>query len=200
MNCSDIDQKLQEKLASIPAPIPDGYERRMMSFITRLEQDQAATSARIQNRPEQKPGKLAWFASGFASAAILCLLVGSWLIWNNSSSSSVSVGSIYLAPMKTRNISLVFRVPGDMEKATLRIDLPGDVELKGYPGKRTITWKTSLKHGTNKLVLPLMATGSRGGELKASVTWKGKTKVFWLGLSVIQQSTLNYTIRPNHAG
>ena len=54
-------------------------------------------------------------------------------------------------------------------KLPYRLFLPDGIEIDGFAGQRVITWRTSLKAGSNILPLTLIATSPLGGELLATL-------------------------------
>lgn len=125
------------------------------------------------------------FAAGFATAAVASLVI--WFV------SSVFIADSYVeqpqmitvAMNQAQTVSLIFDSPGDIQLAELKIDLPDNMELDGYPGRRELTWQTSLKKGQNILELPVMAIGVGQGELLAQLNYDGTVKILRVVLKTI---------------
>jgi len=125
------------------------------------------------------------FAAGFATAAVASLVI--WFV------SSVFIADSYVeqpqmiavAMNQAQTVSLIFDSPGDIQLAELKIDLPDNMELDGYPGRRELTWQTSLKKGQNILDLPVMAIGVGQGELLAELNYDGTVKILRVVLKTI---------------
>lgn len=161
-------QSLQRQLQSMPYPPPyAGFAERVINAVT------APAQAR-----RQRYG----FAVGFASAIAATLVV--WLVVASQYTAQTPAGdgviNIELAAEETKKIDLVFNSPLGIESATLRLELSDNIELAGYPAKRQLEWQTSLHKGTNRLTLPLIARGNKGGQIMASIASGGKKKIFYL--------------------
>ena len=123
--------------------------------------------------------------SSDATAAIASLVI--WFV------SSVFVTDTYVeqpqmiavAMNQAQTVSLIFDSHTDIQLAKLRIDLPDNMELDGYPGRRELTWQTSLKKGQNILDLPIMAIGVGQGELLAQLNYDGTVKILRVVLKTI---------------
>ncbi len=172
--CSNIFSQAEDVLSHLRMmpvpPIREGYEQRMLKF--------------LDKKQSQKSKQRNWFMAGFGSA-----LAATLAIWLNLSPVSMltpnieKISTVNLTVRQTQKINLVFNLANDLHDATLTLDLPEKIEISGYPGKRQLKWKTSLKKGTNRLVLPLIATKKQNGYLTASLTKEGKTKLFRIHLS-----------------
>jgi hypothetical protein len=62
------------------------------------------------------------------------------------------------------------------------------VAIVGYPGRRSLEWQTNLEAGKNILRLPVVATGTIGGEMKnsqlvAHVKHGNKVKTYRINLN-----------------
>lgn len=162
-------KQLQSRLASMPYPAPSG------EFVTRVLQTIAA--------PQKKPYLQRYgFAAGFITAAVAS--VGLWLALIShpgvDNTPGVDLYSVELVAEQTQQVSLVFNSPVDIDNAALKLELPSNIELAGHSTKRQLEWQTSLRKGTNRLILPLIAHGKTNGPLQASITSGGKTKTFYL--------------------
>ncbi len=149
-------KQLQNRLANMPVPIP------REEFVTQVLQIVAV--------PQRAPLLQRYgFAAGFVTA--VAASVGLWLALmphpGVDSPQVVAINSVELVAEQTQQVSLVFNSPVDIDNAALQLELPGNVELVGHTAKRQLKWQTSLRKGTNRLTLSLIAHG-------------GKTKTFYL--------------------
>jgi len=93
-------------------------------------------------------------------------------------------------PQQTLSLHQVTRVALAMDSseelkgATITLQLPDNVELKGFPGQHMISWKTDIDRGTNLLALPVMAVAERKGFLVARLEHGNKSKEFKVELNV----------------
>lgn len=131
------------------------------------------------------------FAAGFGSAVAAVLVV--WFGVNTFHHGAVKNGAIptvSLALAQPEMVRIVFTAPRDFPDATLTIVLPSHTELKGYPGKQEVVWRSSLYKGRNMLTLPLEADQKPGGNLIAKIHYGTDTKTFRLRLKTqpLQQS------------
>lgn len=118
------------------------------------------------------------FAAGFGSAAAIALLI--WAVAGQVHGPATPDGSatVQLAVAEQRQVNLVFEVPVDIQGAELAMELPAHVELAGFPGKKSLSWRTDLAQGRNVLTLPLIGHASTDGELIARITYGGTEKQF----------------------
>jgi hypothetical protein len=72
----------------------------------------------------------------------------------------------------------------ELKGATITLRLPDNVELKGYPGQRMISWKTDIDRGTNMLALPVKGVSEKNGLLVARLEYGNKSKEYKVELSV----------------
>lgn len=131
------------------------------------------------------------FAAGFGSAVAAVLVV--WLgvaVFQHGVARNGAIPTITLALAQPQMVRIVFTAPRDFPDATLTILLPSHTELKGYPGRQEVVWRSSLYKGRNLLTLPLVADQAPGGNLIAKIHYGTETKTFRLQLKTrpLQQS------------
>ncbi len=165
-------QQLQRRLVELPyPPASKDFESRVLHKLP----------ARVRQPRIQRYG----FVAGFSTA--LAASLGLWLVlmppsgMNNSGIKGVI--NLELVAEQTQPVNLVFNSPVDIENATLRLELPANIELAGYRTKQQLEWQTSLRKGSNRLVLPLIAHGKTDRPLLASITSKGKTRTFMVNVT-----------------
>jgi len=154
------------------APPRAGYERRVLGSL----QQQAASPARRHRLP-------LWFATGFATAMLAVFTV--WFMFVTpgvQQDQHVAAITLHVVPQQVRKVDLVFTSPNLIQQATMRIELPADVELEGYAARRVLEWQADIVQGKNRLSLPLIAKGKSGGVLNASISHKGKKRTFQINI------------------
>jgi len=168
------------RLRNIPAPEPRrGYEDRMLRFL-----DKHKSNGQRHHHY--------WFVSGFTTAAVA--IISLWLVLSTDimlPTNPQSTVTIQLAPHQEHKINLVFNSPVAIKQASLRLQLPPNLEISGYKNRRQLEWAADLKAGANRLALPLIATGTMNGTIQASITHGGKTRTFEITVQTIPHSTDN---------
>lgn len=124
---------------------------------------------------------IAGFGSAIAAAVVLFVLSG---ILMKPAVEPVALPQISLTLYEAKKVNLVFDVPEAVADATFSMQLPGHVEIAGYPGHHNIEWQASLNAGKNLLSLPVVAQQSHDGELVATIRYGKQKKVFRLNLKV----------------
>jgi hypothetical protein len=162
-----MSQEIRHALRTLPVPAPSAdFTTRILSHV---------------HQQRKKPGRLA--------ARLITALAASFVIWIGVSiykpdQRPAGIDTIVMGISETRNVRLVFNAPEGFQKVTLQLELIGNIELKGFVGKRDIEWQTSLKKGANTLVLPITATGYGQAEVLARMKHQGKTRTFRIPLKV----------------
>ncbi len=91
---------------------------------------------------------------------------------------------IFIALNQQQDIKLAFYSNESLKGARITIQLPENVALVGYPGRRTLSWTTDLKKGENLLRLPVVATQIARGDLVANIEFQDRVKTLTIGLAV----------------
>ncbi|MGD2118454.1 MAG: zf-HC2 domain-containing protein [Chromatiales bacterium] len=166
-------QGLLADLKNLPiAPPSADFEQRMFAKVRKRYKQDAAHSHGFR------------FAAGFATATVAGLAI--WLAVGTQTPDDVLRGQtpmISVALHDAEPVRLMFDSESDIQNADLRIDLPDNVALAGYPGRRELSWHTSLKKGPNVLNLPIMAIDTGQGELSAQLSYHDKVKTYRLLLN-----------------
>jgi hypothetical protein len=92
------------------------------------------------------------------------------------SESSAAMPELSIALNEQRDIKLAFYSGQELKGARITIQVPDNVALVGYPGRRELSWETNLAKGDNTLRLPVLATQVARGELIANIQYGGQTK------------------------
>ncbi|WP_166266988.1 anti-sigma factor family protein [Marinobacter caseinilyticus] len=164
---------------AIPEPSPD-FEFRVL---------QAATMS------QGAVGRRAWAfpAMGAAVAAILALgvYIGLHLGPNSNLETVPEIAATSAQPgtddahveSGLQTVKLAFNSRQAMDGVTLTLELPANVELAPFPGRRNVSWKVNLKQGDNVLALPLNVLFPGSGTLVAHLDDGSKRKTFRTAIS-----------------
>lgn len=174
-SCSQCHQEferarnIQQALFDLPVPKPGSdFSWRVFAFLHN-HKSRGQTSRHSH-----------WLAAaGGAVAATFAL----WLFFSPASyqsTPSVETVQIRIEPNRVQTVSMVFNSSTSIDDATLRIELPDNLQLAGAPQRRVIEWKTKLKKGSNRLALPLIVTDTRNSRLTTRITHGQKNKVFYV--------------------
>ncbi|MDR9437728.1 MAG: hypothetical protein RI563_12675 [Thiohalophilus sp.] len=148
-------QELQQALRDLPvAPPSSDFARRVMRHATRSRN----TAAR------------GWLKGSIAAGALITALFAGYLAGNLSGTGEHNGAiTVTLAPQQTRTVQLAFNSKQALENVRLTLQLPEQIEIDGYPGRRELSWQTNLAQGSNRLQLPLILRDRnwQGGELIA---------------------------------
>jgi hypothetical protein len=145
----------------------------------------ARTSARRQRNR--------WLATGFGgaiAAGIVAWLVGG-VVLSTPDPVVPEMPGVTIALESPHEVNFVFASARPLERATLTIELPEGIELAGFPGKRAITWETSLDAGKNRLPLTLIATRATDGIVVARLEHDARSKTFRLRVNTAQSDQGN---------
>jgi hypothetical protein len=162
------DAVLTELLENHPLepPSPGFYDRALAAA--------AATSAGRQ--------RWRWLATGFGSAVaagLLAWLAGSVLL-DTPGTTTPEIPGVAIALEAAHEVNFVFSSARPLAGATLTIDLPDGLELRGFPGEQSVSWETSLAAGKNHLPLTLIATKPVTGIVVARLEHANRSKSFQL--------------------
>ena len=146
--------------------------------------DRVLHNAALRNRAWPAPRALI----GLALAASLMAGIGVGLaLAPLHAGRNAAVQSVAMNVEQPRSVQLAFESVHELRGVTLRLNLPPDVEVVGYPGQRQLVWRTDLKPGRNRLMLPLIAHAGPGGNLVAQMTQGARSKAFTVRIDVQQR-------------
>lgn len=121
-----------------------------------------------------RPERRGWLV-GVAVAASLALGVALGVFFATEPARS-PISTVALELERPRTVQVLVRSPRELRAATVALTLPENVELVGYPGRRTLAWRADLREGANLLRLPLVAHGTPRGDLVAQLSQGGASK------------------------
>jgi len=156
----------RERLVPVP-PVREGALARALVAATR----QAPSR-------ERRP-RTFWHGAvaGAALAAGIAIAVVSFTPALRPAATSATP-QITLAVAERRNVNISLEAPEPFADAEIHVLLSGAIELSGFEGQQELRWRTSLERGTNQLTLPLVATGSGGGQVLVEVVHHDKRRAF----------------------
>lgn len=220
MNCTDINRHLDDWLdeqlsehekSAFERHVADCTDctarlentRSLLSGLRKLSvpQPSANFEKRVfaEVRRQNKKTHRYKFTAGFATAATagLALWFASTLLVPQSLLESPQMISV--AMNETQTVRLVFESQNDIEQVAFSVGLPTNTELDGYPGRRELAWKASLKKGENVLALPVMAIDQGQGELIAQLSYGDKVKTFRVVLKTSMDGAMQYQLEEDRS-
>ena len=174
---NDRDRELLGLLADYPAPNPDP------GFFDRAVIRAVHAGARQRRRRAVLTG----FGSLAAAAAAAWIAIGLFAGDPRFPAPGAAIPGVTIALEEPHTVNLVFASERKLDTAMLTVTLPPGIELDGFPGRREITWETSLDAGRNRLPLTLVAISPDGGELQARLEHDGRQRTFRLLVGVNRQ-------------
>lgn len=209
MKCDQIIERLEDHVDRLlPLPEADAVERHVVLCENCRRALEAERDFRALLRAQPVTGPSAGFARraltaarqteaaphrrgfvfGFSSAAALALvawfLVAPMLSTVTPDTPAPAIPEVRMTLHEVKSVHLVFSVAGEIPDTTMSLELPEHFELRGYPGRRTLTWQTALKSGANSLTLPLFAQQAASGDLRVQISYGEKRHIFHVRLNV----------------
>jgi len=96
--------------------------------------------------------------------------------------SDPDTAQFYIAQNESRQMDIAIETDQALLGATIRILVAGSVEVDGFGNQREITWVDDLYAGTNRISLPLVATGSEGGTVVVLLSHPKSEQIFIVNL------------------
>jgi hypothetical protein len=127
-----------------------------------------------------------WSFIGGAIAASLVIAITSFVL-PLARQQGPELESQTLALHQVTRVALALDSREELMGATITLRLPDNVELKGFPGQRMISWKTNIDRGTNLLALPVKGIIAKNGLLVARLEYGNKSKEYKVELTVQNQ-------------
>ncbi len=132
------------------------------------------------------------FVTGFGSALVaglaLWVVVGFFPVQQVVSpekTGPLQTVSITLDALnKTQDVALVFNAGRAVLGARVSIELPDNITIAGYPGRKRLEWNTDLAKGSNLLRLPVIASQVDIGQLIAHIEHENKVTTLRIQLDV----------------
>lgn len=96
--------------------------------------------------------------------------------------------TIDLSLEKQRVVNVIFDSPNSYAEVKFNVSLPDNVELAGFPDKKTVSWHGSLEKGSNLLPLKVLGKSVHRGTLVTEIEYLGKKKTFRIDLSITEET------------
>jgi len=177
--CGDCRQQLQQAKVLI-----DGLKRVQVPAMRSGFAQKAVSHAASQVKQRRhRNGFVAGFSSALVAGFALLVVITGILPGGQNIDPNV-MPEVAISIVAPQTVNLAFDVDYAMDDATLSIDLPGNIEVVGFPGESRLSWRTSLTQGRNILPLPLIGTGSAGGGIVATLEQGGKKKTLYIRVRV----------------
>jgi hypothetical protein len=112
------------------------------------------------------------------------LSVGLFFGWTVSQVPTDRVPEFFVSLEEPRQMSLAFETDRVLDGARITILLSGSVEIDGYGPRRELSWTDDLEAGVNRLSLPVIANGLKGGQMVVRLEHPQSEQVFVVRLQV----------------
>jgi len=165
-------------VSPVPEAPPGAFER-MLGGVSAGRSEVPRSPARFW----QGVAVGAALAAGMAFAAVTWLPFGGDAVRDDAAAAATP--QLSLRVNETRDISITLTTDEALEDAEIHVSLNGSIGLEGYAGERELKWNTDLDAGTNQLTLPIVATGTEGGQLLVEVTHGGKRRTFLVDVDTL---------------
>ena len=187
VSCDECNHELQavdalrQALKALPvAEVDDDFENRVLGEVRKHYAGRSGSKFMAGFMTAVAAGLALWFATS--------IFIPQLPVDNTSQVVMVALDDAYVVRLK-------FDAPVDLDKVTLSIGLPDNIELEGYTDRKELTWQTQLKQGQNVLALPLKAVAIGEGELVAQIFYGDKSRSFRVKLKTTGNDVLNYQVQ-----
>jgi len=127
--------------------------------------------------PPPPPGALERAIAAAAAAIAWALLVPGYTP-TIPELEAATTPQVTLALYEPHDVNIAVDTPSPLADAEIRVVLTGAIELDGFANQRELRWRTNLDAGANQLTLPIIATGTGGGQLLVEVHHGQKRRTF----------------------
>jgi hypothetical protein len=136
------------------------------------------------SRHHHRSGFIKGFAAAMAAGLALWIIVGILPVSKSPYAPAGHENEISIALYQTQNIKLAFNSAIELKDARITIELPNNLALTGYEGRRELTWHTNLTKGDNILTLPVKAQAIAKGRIIAKIEHGSRTKTIEIAIDV----------------
>jgi len=169
-----------ERSRAVPGPRPGAVERAVAAATRASRQPPSRETPRRANLTR---GRSFWAGAvaGAASAAAAAVLAWAALLAPGLGvlgTPPAATPEVTLALHETRDVNIAVDTPSALADAEIRVVLTGAISLYGFAEQRELRWRTDLDAGSNRLSLPVVATGAAGGQLLVEVQHGRKRRTF----------------------
>lgn len=161
-----------ERARPVPPPRPGALERAIAA---------ATRGAAVPAAPARVSGRGGfWAGLAVGSGAMAAAAAVAWAVFvvGTPAAPQATTPQVTLALHQPRDVSIAVDTPSPLMDAEIRVLLTGAIELDGFENQRELRWRTNLDAGANQLTLPVVATGTGGGQLVVEVQHGQKRRTF----------------------
>ncbi len=166
-----------ERARPVPPPRPGAFERAIAAATRGAR---PVPPSRVDARP--RSGFWAGLAVGSGTMAAAAALAWAVLVARDAPTlpqiEAATTPQVTLALYEPHDVNIAVDTPSPLTDAEIRVVLTGAIELDGFKNQRELRWRTNLDAGANQLTLPIIATGSGGGQLLVEVQHGQKRRTF----------------------
>ncbi|HFE32745.1 MAG TPA: hypothetical protein ENJ17_05490 [Gammaproteobacteria bacterium] len=178
-DCAGCQQRLSReqrwradlKAMPVPAPSADFAERVLRQ----------AVESNVDHH--HRHGFVTGFGSALVAGLALWVVVG---LFPNpqgvAPQGTEPLQTVSITLNEQQDVALVFNAERVVLGARISIELPDNVAIAGYPGRKRLEWQTDLAKGSNLLRLPVIATDA--GQLVAHIEHDNKVTTLKIQLEV----------------
>ncbi|HEX7068264.1 MAG TPA: hypothetical protein VF295_08705 [Candidatus Limnocylindria bacterium] len=166
-----------ERGRPIPPPPPGALERAIAAA-TRAARPVPPPPARAPLRNGFWAGLAVGSGAMAAAAAIAWALLVPGYTPTIPELEAATTPQVTLALYEPHDVNIAVDTPSPLADAEIRVVLTGAIELDGFANQRELRWRTNLDAGANQLTLPIIATGTGGGQLLVEVHHGQKRRTF----------------------
>jgi hypothetical protein len=166
------DEEMLQALRALPVPAPSP------GFVSHsIQHAQSAGKW-------QMPKSLTPLLSAAMAACLVLWLVTGFPRMSEHTARELPTAQVIIKINEEKIVNVVVNAPRDLLDAHVTIELPEQLEMVGFPGKREIEWKTDLRKGRNLLSLPIVAKRTGNVELVARIDHDNKSKLLKLAMQI----------------
>jgi len=167
------EQELRDMLRQLPVPQPSaGFAERAMRI-----------AVERNSHHHHRAGFIKGFGAAIAAGLMLWIVIGVLPVSRQMTAPDPG-HQISIALYGTQNVKLAFHAVSELKDAKITIQLPDNLALTGYEGRRELVWHTHLKQGDNILTLPIRAEAIAKGRIRAKVEHDNQIKTIEIAVDV----------------
>jgi len=141
-------------------------------------------STRIELHPAGRSRFWAGAAFGGVIAAGIMIAVLTIGVLDTEPGGSNAGSVITMALGEPHDVNIAIDAERNLPNTVVNVTLSGGFEIVGFGERQTLSWRTDLVKGINKLTLPISAIGPGAGQLLVRLEHEGTERVFRLQLNV----------------
>lgn len=172
------EQAFRAELKALPVPAASA------GFADRVLQQAAGSAQQVSSR-HRRSGFVTGFGSALVAGLALWVVVGFFPAQMDvTPDGKAPLQMVTIALNETQDVKLVFNAEQVVLGAKISIELPDNVAIAGYPGRRHLQWQTDLAKGSNLLRLPVVGSMAEAGQLVAHIEHDNKVTTLTIQINV----------------